>query len=173
MTTSSMSIERLGPQEWERLRTVRLRALKDAPNAFATTLREADAWSADVWRQQAANIVALVAFIAKLDGQDAGIVRGTPDTNDPSAAFLISMWVAPTARGKGVGDALIDALVGWGRGTGVTRIFLDVGDDNGPAIALYERHGFVATGETGCLPPPREHIREHRRELKLATLAST
>jgi ribosomal protein S18 acetylase RimI-like enzyme len=77
------------------------------------------------------------------------------------------MWVAPEARGQGVGNALIDAVIEYARSSGAIRLLLDVGDHNQQAIALYARKGFKPNGQTGSLPAPRNHIREHQRELRL------
>jgi len=79
----------------------------------------------------------------------------------------ISMWVAPEARGKSIGAALIAAVVDWARRQGFDRLLLDVADDNIPAISLYARKGFEPTGAVSSLPAPREHIVEHERALKL------
>ena len=78
------------------------------------------------------------------------------------------MWVAPEVRRRGVGGALVDAVINWARSSDVDRLLLDVADDNAPAIALYTRKGFDPNGEVSTQPPPREHIREHRRELRLS-----
>ena len=96
-----------------------------------------------------------------------GLVRGALDDLQPDAAWLISMWVSPEVRGQGVGEALIDAVVGWARVSGARRVLLDVGDHNQPAIALYARKSFEPNGTIGSLPTPRSHIREHQRELQL------
>ena len=77
------------------------------------------------------------------------------------------MWVAPTGRGTGASEKLIGAVLIWARQSGFTRMELDVADDNAPAIALYERCNFLPTGETGRLSPPRSHVLEHRRALRL------
>ena len=77
------------------------------------------------------------------------------------------MWVAPVARGRGVGDGLVDAVVDWARAAGYPRVVLDVGDENLPAIRLYERKGFEPTGRTRTFSEPRTHIREHERALVL------
>jgi ribosomal protein S18 acetylase RimI-like enzyme len=159
-----MKIERLSPDDEDRLRSIRLAALRDAPDAFGSTLEETSARPAESWRQQLRD---LATFVAVMGGADAGIVRGVQLDEDPAVAILLSMWVAPTARGKGVGKALVDALVAWARADGFARLVLDVADDNQPAIALYARTGFEPTGETGTLPPPREHVLEHRRSLEL------
>ena len=101
------------------------------------------------------------------EGRDVGLVRYGPDRKRGDTAFLISMWVAPEARGRGVGGALVEALVECARSEGFARMELDVGDHNAAAIALYAKKGFDATGERGRLAPPREHLREHRRLLVL------
>ena len=92
---------------------------------------------------------------------------GAPYTDYTDAAGLFGMWVAPEVRGQRVGRALVAAVIAWARGEGYRRVVLDVADANRAAIRLYESCGFVATGETGTLPPPREHITEHRRCLRL------
>ena len=152
-----LTIERLGAGDGVRLRAIRLRSLRDAPDAFATTLEEACAWAADNWNRQ---LEQLATFVASARGSDLGLVRGALDGQFRDTAYLISMWVAPDARRQGVGSALVDAVVQWARTQGSRRLLLDVGEANAPSIALYTRKGFVPTGERGTLPPPRDHLRE-------------
>ena len=77
------------------------------------------------------------------------------------------MWVAPELRGQGHGEQLIHAVISWARESGFARLVLDVADNNTPAIKLYRRMGFEPTAEVGTLPPPRQHITEHRMALSL------
>lgn len=79
-----------------------------------------------------------------LDRAPAGIVSATSPTTDRTVE-LISMWVDPFARGNGVGDALVGAVVEWARSSGARRVTLDVTEQNLHAIALYRRHGFAQT----------------------------
>ena len=58
------------------------------------------------------------------------------------------MWVAPEARGQGVGAALVAAVEGWARGKGYVRMGLGVTSTNEPAIRLYTRMGFIDLGDT-------------------------
>ena len=160
----AMEIERLAADEGLRLRTTRLRALADAPDAFGSTYAEVAARPLESWPKQLQEIA---AFVAVKDGEDVGLVRCASDDQHPDTAWLMSMWVAPEARGQGVGEALIDAVIEYARLSGAIRLLLDVGDDNEPAIALYARKGFKPNGATGSLPAPRHHIREHQRELRL------
>src|SRR5579872_1123895 len=150
-------IERLTADDGLRLREIRLRALQDAPEAFATTYEEAAARAAESWDRQ---LEQLPTFIARLAGRDVGIVRGAPHNERSDTGYLISMWVSPEARRQRIGSALVDAVVNWAKNQSYQRLLLDVAEGNASAIAFYERTGFVPTGEFGTLPPPREHIRE-------------
>ena len=59
----------------------------------------------------------------------------------------LAIAVVPSARGKGVGSALIDALLERARGDGYPSISLSVDRNNAGAIELYARHGFERVGE--------------------------
>lgn len=82
---------------------------------------------------------------------------------DGNTVELISMWVAPFARGRGVGDALIQAIVPWAEKQHADRLVLSVRNDNARAIALYARHGFIDAGPdptiAGGEPPERRMIK--------------
>jgi ribosomal protein S18 acetylase RimI-like enzyme len=64
---------------------------------------------------------------------------------------LISLWVSPNARGRGVGDAILAEVERWARDRGAGALRLDVAEDNEGAARLYLRHGFAWTGELGEL----------------------
>lgn len=164
-----IQIEKITADDWQRLRAVRLRALADSPDAFGATHAQEEARPLGDWRTRLEVAENATFLAAAEDGSEVGLVVGTPwkwDA-DANAAGLFAMWVAPEVRGRGCGGALVDAVVGWARDGDYARIFLDVADGNAPAIALYRSKGFVRTGESGCLPAPREHISEHERVLVL------
>ncbi len=159
-------VERMTPERWERVRTIRLRALADAPDAFGTTFAEDEARPLGDWRTRLANPDA-ATFVATVDGQDVGLVTSTKYLGHERAAGLFGMWVAPAHRGRGIASGLVDAVVAWARAGRYSRVLLDVADTNLPAIRLYASKGFEPNGAVGSLPAPREHVLEHRRELKL------
>ena len=80
------------------------------------------------------------------------MASGAPG-DEPGVVELISMWVDPSARGRGVGDALIGAVERWARNRSADVPKLAVVRGNGPAEALYRRSGFHDTGEPGDLMP--------------------
>ena len=59
---------------------------------------------------------------------------------------LDNIAVAPEARRRGVADALLSALTGFGR-EHLTALMLEVRASNVAAIALYKKHGFMAVGQ--------------------------
>ena len=163
MTDPALIVERMRPEQWKRVRAVRLRALADTPDAFASTLSNEQNMPDEKWSARLATLDA-ATFIAVLDDRDIGIAVGA---YFDGAAGLFAMWLAPEARGKGIGDALIRAVIDWAKESGHDRLVLEVGDWNQPAINLYRRNGFEPTGRTGTLPPPREHITEKQLVLRL------
>jgi ribosomal protein S18 acetylase RimI-like enzyme len=63
----------------------------------------------------------------------------------PDEAYLDELAVAPWARRRGVGRALLEACVREGRRAGRRRLTLGVTTDNAPARALYAAAGFEET----------------------------
>ncbi len=58
-------------------------------------------------------------------------------------AHVINVAVAPEARRRGIGRALVDHLVRYAREHGIAKILLEVRASNAAAIGLYERAGFT------------------------------
>lgn len=69
---------------------------------------------------------------------------GFVDERTPELAIA----VVPSARGKGVGSALLEALLSRAREAGHEAISLSVDRNNAGAIRLYEQHGFQRVAET-------------------------
>lgn len=130
-------------------REVRLRALKDAPYAFGSTWDQEKDRSEQAWREAVASRVRLVA--ARGD-QVIGMAAVGPSMFS-GEADVTSFWVAPHARGKGVGDSLLLAVAAWAQEGGYHDLFLWVTDGNAPAEKLYERHGFRRTGAVQIVRP--------------------
>ena len=74
---------------------------------------------------------------------DAG-VRGTCAVirHDGDTLELAKMAVEPSAQGRGYGDRLIEAVIGFARAAGAARLMLVSNTRLGPALNLYRKHGF-------------------------------
>jgi GNAT superfamily N-acetyltransferase len=62
---------------------------------------------------------------------------------DGDRAELKRMWVSPASRGAGLAAALLEHLEGLARAHGRTMMVLDTNSGLGPAVRLYERHGYA------------------------------
>ena len=146
-----VSIERLGESDWADFREIRLRSLLDAPDAYGSTYGEESAntdrgwrdWAAGRWRGGTAAV-----FAGRGEGGAlVGTATGAVWDGEEGAAHLYAMWVAPDARGAGVGRALLDAVERWAPDRGSARLVLAVTETNEGARGFYEACGFGDTGE--------------------------
>lgn len=146
-------------------RELRLGALAEAGYAFGSRLAD---WQGDNdlearWRGRLA-VTGSYNLMAFIDGQAVGMASGVPTDQDHTVE-LISMYVAPSGRGRGVGDLLVQRVEQWARQAGADTLRLAVVEDNRNARALYQRSGFSDTGELGDFMPDgvrREHIMTKR-----------
>ena len=133
--------------DWQALREIRLQALRDAPDAFASTYAKEAAFGEDEWHRRATRDGSFIAFLH--EAAPAGVGGGYLAA--PGVVELIAMFVRPQARGRGVGEAVIDAVVGWARAQDASTVHLWVTENN-HARMLYERCGFTVTAERQPLP---------------------
>ena len=142
------------PQFTASFRAVRLRALQDTPLAFGSTHAQESQLSEADWEERAArwNGTRAMGYLA-WDGDDAcGIAACFLEGDDATKAHLVSMWVAPTHRRRGVGRLLVNKVSDWARARHARTLRLMVTSNNEGAIRFYERLGFTKTGRTEPYP---------------------
>jgi ribosomal protein S18 acetylase RimI-like enzyme len=162
----SVTVHRVTPDDWRSHRDLRLEMLQAAPDAFFTQYADVVDFDEDTWRGR---IATQCHFQARLDGEAVGSVGVWDDPETPAdAATLVAMYVTPRARGAGVGERLVHAVLGEASARGRRRVVLEVTDGNEPAIRLYERMGFVADGTRRPLPRKPE-LEELGMEIVLET----
>lgn len=96
------------------------------------------------------------AMLADRQGTIAGVAIYSPlfsTVRGGAGLYVSDLWVAPEARGSGLGHGLLRAAAARARRQWRARFLkLSVYDDNHPARAFYERLGFVAgTNETSLI----------------------
>ena len=67
-----------------------------------------------------------------------------------NVAYVEGWYVAPEARGRGVGRALIEAAEDWARRQGCTELASDAQLDNAVSAAAHEALGFSEVGQIRC-----------------------
>ena len=144
------AIRRVTPGEGELLRRVRLRALADSPEAFGSTLADEAELPAQEWTWRA-NVGAAgeeqIVFLAFDEaGEPLGMAGGRWYGEDGETVALWGMWVEPGARGGGLAQRLVGAIVEWATAQRARRLRLGVMVDCARAVAFYDRCGFAPTG---------------------------
>ena len=150
-----MELRRLASHEADLHRTLRLRALRDAPDSFGEAYTDIAARPIGYWEELTRSVTEPgrnVMFLA-CEGHDVlGAAYGLLDRVRSDAGRVGGMWVEPARRGRGVGRALLQEVIGWGRERGLRRLGLWAPGHNPAAIALYTRTGFRNTGDRRPLP---------------------
>ena len=142
----SRRVRGIGADEADLLRDVRLRALRDAPMSFGSTLAREEGYEPETWERWAANSAGGERQAIFVVEPGAGMASGVIDDEEPALAHLYAMWVAPEARGSGAGRALVEAVVAWATERGAKRLTTSVTEGNAAGAALYAAAGFADTG---------------------------
>lgn len=166
----TLTARALGPDEWAKLRAIRLRALADAPGNFFRSLAEEEREPEAYWR-------------ALLDGDGKavfGIFAGDAlvgitaafrhrDHPEGDTGALGMTWLAPSVRGKGGGRLIYACRLAWARAQGFRRIKVGHRAGNEPSRRSMLAAGFVEVGRRPYVWPDGEAADDISYELVLAT----
>jgi ribosomal protein S18 acetylase RimI-like enzyme len=147
-----VEIRRLSSADAAAFQALRLRGLRENPEAFGSTYAEErdrplDAVAERLGRDAESSFV-LGAALAS-DGPLVGLTGCYRESSRKRrhVAIIWGMFVAPEARGRGIGGALLDAAIAvaaeW---PGVEQITLTVVTEKAAARALYASRGFISFG---------------------------
>jgi ribosomal protein S18 acetylase RimI-like enzyme len=148
---AAMTTRRLAPPDAAAYRELMLQAYARHPDAFTASVEERGGlplawWEARVQPGEAAAEMVVGAF------GGAGLlgVAGLSFESRPKLrhkAHLFGMYVAPEARGQGLGEQLVRAVLAQAASRpGVRLVQLTVSEGNAAAEALYARCGFTRFG---------------------------
>lgn len=101
-------------------------------------------WHNTVDSLQRAYSQSLHATVAE---NESGVIGYQISTGNPFGAHLARLGVQPEAQGRGVGRALVDDLLRYLSVDRIDKLSVNTQSDNHASLALYEKMGFVRTGE--------------------------
>lgn len=150
-----MNIRRLTPADAPEFRALRLSALREEPTAFGSSHEEEVVFPPETTAARLAEHPDQGAFGAFDGDRLIGLVtlRREAPRKLRHKGMVYGLYVAPEARGQGVGRALlVQALALAESVPELLQVSLSVNAGNGAAIALYESLGFQTFGrEPGAL----------------------
>jgi ribosomal protein S18 acetylase RimI-like enzyme len=148
---TELTVRMLRPAEAGVFWSLRLRALREHPEAFASSFEDEENVPLDVIRarlegQSPESNLLLGAFMAE---RLVGLVGIRRDAFRKLAhrAHIWGMYVAAEHQGQGIGRRLIEAAIDAGRRMGgIEQLLLQVVEGNARADTLYRSLGFEAYG---------------------------
>ena len=168
MIRTTTTVRRLRPGDALSFRALRLAALTTDPDAFGASLEEEAAITVEQMADRlAANMVFGAFSIGEQNGEGSldgfTAYRRERTAKERHKALVWGFYVAPEARRRGVGRALMATLVAHARAdAGVEALRLHVATTNPAAIGLYRQAGFTIVGtEPRALKTPSGYIDEH------------
>jgi len=140
---NGLVVELIAPNEWQRLRSIRLQALTESEHAFGGTLEAESIETETAWR---AKFEKNDFLIASVDGVDGAMMYVETLNGDFGATCWVGgCWSDPQFRGKGLMRAMFTFVDQQEKDWKIQG--LGVWTDNYKAIAAYEKLGFVKMGE--------------------------
>ena len=162
---SEITVRALTEDEWQTYRDIRLRALREDPDAFAASAKTEEGYDEDRWRGRLSRST---RFVAEQDGSVVGVVSvGRQPVEGERVGELFGLWVTPQLRGKGAAWKLVESAVGQANRKEYDFLLYWVGTDNGRGVAFASSFGFRPTdarrpmlASDGAEPDPGEEPEE-------------
>jgi ribosomal protein S18 acetylase RimI-like enzyme len=141
---TGMTIRRIGADDLEAFKRIRLEALREEPLAYASSFEDWAVLSDDEWRGRMSEPI-VAAFLGEEPVALAGLMRQRPGKMVHRAS-IVMVYVRKDQRGTGLASDLIDAIIDEARAWGIVQLELAVTAENQAAVRFYERKGFLEIG---------------------------
>jgi ribosomal protein S18 acetylase RimI-like enzyme len=142
-----VEIRKLTPDDAPAYRALRLRGLRDHPEAFTSSYEEDDTHPAQLAAARLAS--RSETFWGAFQGAElygvVGLERATRLKNRHKGT-VVGMYVAGEVAGQGVGRQLLEVLLATARAEGLLSLVLTVTEGNQHALRMYEQAGFRSFG---------------------------
>jgi L-amino acid N-acyltransferase YncA len=135
-----VEIRPLAQADWPRVEAIYAEGIATGDATFET--------APPSWEEFDAGRLPDHRFVAVENGEVVGWIAVSPTSSRECYAGVVenSVYVAETARGRGVGRALMDALIASTEAAGIWTIQTGVFPENEATLALHERAGFRVVG---------------------------
>lgn len=138
-----ITIKNFCEEQWQKYREIRLLAIKTDPLSYTSSYEEEVELSEHEWRSR----INAMSF-ALVDEQVValiGLLKNQP-LSVKHCAEIVSLWVKPEMRGRGIGKMLLKSIMENASSNGIKKLIVYATASQEHAIATYESAGFIATG---------------------------
>ena len=145
--TCGVQIITLPIERWKEYRALRLHALQESPQAFGSSYAESVVHPDEFWinRLRDAEAGRNPLLFAEEEGRLVGLIGAYVEPDEPDVINVVSVFVAPDHRGRGLSRRLLDAILAEVRQRPDIRAArLTVNVSQTAAISAYQRAGFRA-----------------------------
>jgi L-amino acid N-acyltransferase YncA len=128
------------PEDWEAVRSIYLQGIATGNATFATSAPDWDEWNA--------THLPFCRLVARSGAELLGWAALSPYSRRQVYAGVaeISIYVAQQARGRGIGTALMAALIAESEQNGIWTLQAGIFPENEASVALHQRFGFRVVG---------------------------
>lgn len=139
---ADIDVRLLGNEEWQLFRTVRLRALEEAPEAFVARYEDEASYDEEFWRDR---MIRSDRIVAERDDEPIGLACLGRHNEDPEIGEVFGLWTAPAVRGEHVARSLVRVAAQKATQDGCRSLLFWAGSDNPSAVAFASSFGFRPT----------------------------
>lgn len=146
MEENSVEIVKLRVGEWPLYKQIRVEAVTDSPQAFGSNRDQQLAHPDSFWQQrlEEAERGEQQWLLFARSGKDlVGMIGAYGEEETPQEATVISVYVTPSARGKGISTLLMRAILDELKKAGIHKVWIGVNIQQKAALHLYQKTGFV------------------------------
>jgi phosphinothricin acetyltransferase len=149
----ALEIRDLGPQDWPEVAAIFVEGIRSGDATFETEAPAWAAWDAAPWD---------VRVVAELDGRLAGwaALSAYSDRCCYRGVAEDSVYVAAWAQGRGVGRALLEAVIARSEAAGIWTLQAGIFPENKASLRLHLGCGFRLVGVRERLGEANGHWRD-------------
>jgi phosphinothricin acetyltransferase len=139
-TDVNLAIDSMGPTDWEEVRRIYLEGIATGNATFETSAPSWEHWDSSHLRE--ARLVArddkkLLGWCALSKVSDRCVYAGVAE---------VSIYIAESARGRGVGRRLLEALIERSEAAGIWTLQAGIFPENESSVAVHKKCGFRVVG---------------------------
>jgi L-amino acid N-acyltransferase YncA len=137
----SAELRPLEPEDWRAVSEIYWDGMRDGLATFETEVPAWEEWDAGHFRHH--------RLVAEILGEVVGFAALAPVSTRRCYSGVVenSVYVARSARGLGIGRALLEALIAGAEEAGIWTIQTSIFPENGASLALHVRCGFRVVGQ--------------------------